>query len=233
MCKQQNAAAGPAAATTLKRRAARVCAALEAQFGNPTPVRRRNPLDQLCLTVLSQTTTSTNTRRSYESLRAAFPAWEQVVNAPPHKVARAIKSGGLARVKAARLQASLRAIHRRAGKLNLSFLRRLSDREALEWLVALPGVGHKTASCVLLFALGRPVMPVDTHVLRLSRRLGLVPNSSHAPECQQILQSLVSNHRLYALHLNLIAQGRRICRARNPLCRECVLSSICPSARIA
>jgi endonuclease-3 len=207
-----------------------VCAKLEAEYGNPASAKSRNPLDQLCITVLSQSTTSINTRRSYEGLRAAFPTWEQVMNAPLHQVARAIKSGGLARVKAARLQASLRAIHRRAGKLSLAFLRRLPDKEALEWLVALPGVGQKTASCVLLFALGRPVMPVDTHVLRLSRRLGFVPEPSDDRECQQILESVVAPHRLYALHLNLIAHGRRICRARKPLCRECVLSSMCPSA---
>jgi endonuclease-3 len=216
-----------------RRRAALVCAKLEAEYGKPAPAKSRNALDQLCLTVLSQSTTSTNTRRSYERLRAAFPTWERVMNAPLHQVARAIKSGGLARVKAARLQASLRAIHGRTGKLSLAFLGRLPDKEALEWLVSLPGIGWKTASCVMLFALGRPVMPVDTHVLRLSRRLGLAPHSSGARECQEMLESVVAPQRLFALHLNLIAHGRRICRSRKPLCRRCVLSSICPSADCA
>jgi endonuclease-3 len=138
--------------------------------------------------------------------------------------------GGLAEVKAARVKLVLREILDRRGNLDLAFLRRLSLEDAKAWLRGLPGVGPKTAACVLLFSLGMPAMPVDTHVFRVARRLGLVPEGASVEKAHDLLQRAVSPGDVYPFHIYLIQHGRRICRARKPLCGRCVLAERCPSA---
>jgi endonuclease III len=192
------------------------------------------PLDELIATVLSQHTSDINTARAFSSLRQAFPTWDRVLNARPDDLASAIRSGGLAQVKAPRIQAILREIEAESGTLSLDWLARLPTGDARAWLTSLPGVGPKTASCVLLFSLGRPAMPVDTHVYRVSRRLGVIGERVPAANAHEPLERAIGADRdaVYALHLNLIAHGRAVCRARNPACGRCVLADLCPSAPI-
>jgi endonuclease III len=192
------------------------------------------PLDELIATVLSQHTSDINTARAFSSLRQAFPTWDRLLDARPDDLAAAIRSGGLAKVKAPRIQAVLREIEAESGALSLDWLARLPTDDARAWLMSLPGVGPKTASCVLLFSLGRPTMPVDTHVYRVSRRLGVIDERVPAASAHEPLERAIGPDRdaVYALHLNLIAHGRAVCRARNPACGRCVLADLCPSAPI-
>jgi endonuclease-3 len=203
-------------------------------YGRPAWSSYGTPLDELIGTVLSQHTTDSNTARSFASMRARFPTWRAVAAAPVAAVADAIRCGGLANVKAPRIQRILHAVPIVDGDHSLDLLRELPIDQARDWLVALPGVGPKTAACVLLFSLGLPAMPVDTHVHRLSRRLGLIAPEVSAEAAHALLDAMIGSDRdtTYALHLNLIHHGRRICTARNPACERCVLASVCPSAAL-
>jgi len=194
-----------------------------------------DPVAELVLTILSQATNDRNRDRAYVALRRAFPTWEDVLRADPPEVARAIAPAGLGPQKAPRIIEVLRRIAadpRAGGRPDLGFLETMSDAEALEYLTALPGVGPKTGACVLLFALGRPVFPVDTHIHRLARRLGLVPGNFDAARTQRELAQVAPNdaEACHELHVNLIAHGRAVCRARRPDCAHCALADICPSA---
>jgi len=186
-------------------------------------------LEELVLTVLSQHTSDVNAGRAFDSLRTAFPSWEDVVRAPTRVVADAIRSGGLADTKAPRIQAILREVAER-GAFDLSFLAGLSDDEARAELMSLPGVGPKTAAVVLSFSLGRDAMPVDTHVHRVTRRLGLVPQKASAERADRILHDLVPEGLRTPLHVALIRLGREICKAPTPRCAICPLKDICPAA---
>jgi endonuclease-3 len=194
------------------------------------PPRRSDPLEELILTVLSQHTSDVNAERAFESLRAALPSWADVVRVPTRAVADAIRSGGLADTKAPRIQAILREVEEQRGVFDLSYLRELSDEQARMELVSLPGVGPKTAAVVLSFALGRDAMPVDTHVHRVTRRLGLVPPTTSAERADRILHELVPAGLRTPLHVALIRLGREICKAPTPRCRICPLKDICPTA---
>jgi endonuclease III len=202
--------------------------------GRPHWRSHGDPLDELIVTVLSQHTSDVNTERAFASLRHRFPNWHDVMHAPVDEVAAAIRTGGLANLKAPRIQRILSAILELSGELSLESLRSLPLEDARQWLCRLPGVGPKTAACVLLFSLGLPAMPVDTHVHRVSRRLGLIDADLDANSAHTRLDSLLGNDRelVYALHLNLIQHGRLICKARLPRCGSCVLASICPSANV-
>lgn len=188
-----------------------------------------DPLDELIGTVLSQHTSDINTERAFRSLKERFPRWEQVRTAPVDEVADAIRSGGLARIKAPRIQRILDTILQEHGELSLDWILPLPVEQARAELTELPGVGPKTASCVLLFSLGLPAMPVDTHVHRVSLRLGIIPPKTSAEAAHTMLESLVGADRdaVYALHLNLIAHGRAVCAARNPRCDRCPLQECC------
>ncbi|MFN8591319.1 MAG: endonuclease III [Thermomicrobiales bacterium] len=208
---------------------------LDGAYGRRTWSSHGSPLEELVATVLSQHTSDLNTARSYASLRRAFPTWEEVVSAPTHLVADAIRCGGLANIKAPRIQQILRDIRDKTGLYDLACLVEMPMDEARSWLMNLRGVGPKTAACVLLFSLGLPAMPVDTHVFRVGQRLGLIdkdvpPESAHA-----FFEAGLAHDRdaIYSSHLNLIAHGRSICRARSPRCGECVLARLCPSAAIS
>ena len=205
---------------------------LEDVFGRPQWRSHGPPLEELVATVLSQHTSDLNTAKSFASLRSRFPSWKDVVEAPTVEVAVAIRSGGLAEMKAPRIQLILRKVHSQTGDYSLDWLKSLPLAEAREWLLALPGVGPKTAACVLLFSLGLPSMPVDTHVQRVSRRLGFVESRSSAESSHEALNRLIGpdRDRIYALHMNLIRHGRETCRARRPACSRCCLVRICPSA---
>jgi endonuclease-3 len=185
------------------------------------------PLDELIATVLSQHTSDVNSARAFQSLRRAFPTWDHVLAAGVDEIAAAIRVGGLAGVKAPRIKACLAGLAERYGVLSLDFLADLSIAEARSILEAIPGVGPKTAACVLLFSLGRPALPVDTHVHRVSERLGLVPPGASPEQVERQLEAQLPPKAYYAFHVNLIAHGRRTCRTQRPRCEACPLSDLC------
>lgn len=200
---------------------------LRALYGAPAPHRRLPALDELVLTILSQHTSDVNRDRAYASLRSRLPHWEDVLAAPAREVADAIRAGGLADQKAPRIQAALAAAAASGHGLDLEWLAGLPADAALAWLTALPGVGIKTASCVLLFSLREPVMPVDTHVHRVATRVGLIPPGTTAERAHALMTALTPPARMLEGHLLLIEHGRRTCRARNPLCGVCPLAARC------
>jgi endonuclease-3 len=180
----------------------------------------------LIVTVMSQHTSDVNRDRAYGRLRERFPSWEQVVDAPVEEVADAIRPGGIADVKARRIQEILGEIERRESGLDLDRLNELPDVEVVDYLCSLPGVGPKTAACVLVFAMGRDAFPVDTHVHRVVTRLGLAPSGS-AEAAHRLLEPAIPPELRYELHVQLIRHGREICKPRLPLCSQCVLFDLC------
>jgi endonuclease III len=191
------------------------------------------PLDELIATVLSQNTTDSNSGAAMDRLRAAYPDWADAARAPLPHLAAAIRPAGLHRQKARSIRAILRRLIRERGRPDLGFLRRRSTSEIRDYLLSLPGVGPKTAACVLLFSLRRPVLPVDTHVHRLCCRLGLIGPRVTAEEAHEVLAGMVPSSNVYAFHVLLIEHGRKVCRARRPDCCRCVLAEICPSTACA
>jgi endonuclease-3 len=183
------------------------------------------------LTVLSQHTSDVNAARAFDGLRARFPTWGSVARARPESVADSIRSGGLANVKAPRIRGILRQVFDREGRYDLSFLAKMSDAEARAYLSSLNGVGPKTAAIVLAFSLGRNALPVDTHVHRVSRRLGLIPPKASAERAHVILEDLVPPELRVPMHVGLIRLGREICKAPRPRCEVCPLSDVCPTGR--
>ncbi|NLE62099.1 MAG: endonuclease III [Planctomycetes bacterium] len=200
---------------------------LERQFGLPDGSLRTDPTEELIRTILSQNTNDVNRDRAFDSMWARFGSWEAVAAAPAGDLAEAIRSGGLGKIKAPRIQNALRRVKERSGAYDLSFVCSLPLEEAQAWLQALPGVGPKTAACVLLFACGIPVMPVDTHIHRVAGRLGLIPKGTSANAAHSLLTGLVPVPMIYPLHINIIRHGRRTCRAGRPLCDGCVLADLC------
>jgi endonuclease-3 len=188
-----------------------------------------DPLGGLVGTILSQHTSDVNSARAYQQLVATFPTWEQVRDAPTEQVAQAIRSGGLANMKAPRIQEVLRVLTERlrGASLSLDSLVTLPLAEARAYLRSLPGVGPKTAACVLLFSLGMPAFPVDTHVLRTSKRLGLIGSKVSADQAHVIFEAIVPGDWAYPLHVNLIQHGRRVCHAQRPDCEHCPLRLEC------
>jgi endonuclease-3 len=203
---------------------------LKQEYGPRKWHPHHDPLSELILTILSQNTTDLNTRRTFSSLVSTFGNWEEVANGDVERIAEAIKSGGLAKIKASRIKLILNQILERNGSLDISFLKEFSIPEARTWLQEFSGVGPKTANCVLLFAFGKPAFPVDTHVYRVSRRLGLLNSKVPIKDAHEILENLTPKEDIYEFHLNLVEHGRRVCHARQPQCPKCVLKEICPSA---
>ena len=212
------------------RRVREIHRLLARAHGPLDPPRRLDPLDELLLTILSQNTSDVNRDRAWTGLRARFPTWEEVASARPRSVAAAIRSGGLANTKAPRIIAVLREIRRREGSIDLGWMRKASDGEVEQYLVSLPGVGPKTAACVLAFSLGRPALPVDTHVARVATRLGLLPARTPSAAAHRILAELVPAPIRVSMHVALIRHGRTICRAGRPRCEMCPLRDLCPTA---
>ena len=198
-------------------------------YGDRTPLRRLEPVDELILTILSQNTSDINSRRAFKSLADAFGGWDKVAHAPGARIAKAIQAGGLADVKSRYILGALQYLEKEAGGYDLSFLKGMELGAARAWLMRLPGVGMKTASCVLLFSLDMPAFPVDTHVLRVAGRLGLVAPKTTADAAHLEMERLVRPADIYRCHVLLIEHGRKTCRARRPLCGVCIISSQCPS----
>lgn len=192
-----------------------------------TSLRHEEPLDGLIFTVLSQNTNDRNRDLAYARLRERFPKWRDVMNAPREAVMNAIKVGGLNRIKTMRIQEILKEVKETFGSFSLKDLRKKRPEEVRFYLESIPGVGPKTAACVLLFDLGIPAFPVDTHVARVTKRLGWVPQDTTPFEIQCILEELLPKDRFFDGHLNLIHHGRMVCKARKPSCPSCPIRSFC------
>ena len=219
-----------ASSENLVRRAALTLGRLRERFG---PLHWRphgDPLTELVLTILSQHTNDTNSGRAFASMQRRYPTWDDVLAAEPEALADSIRQGGLANQKAPRIQQVLARVSEDCGDWNLDHLAQMPLNEAKTWLRSLPGVGPKTAACVLMFALGRPALPVDTHVFRVARRLGLIGERVTAEQAHVVLEALVQPEDTYAFHIALIKHGRHTCTARNPNCGDCPLNDFCPSA---
>jgi len=195
--------------------------ALNGHFGTPVLNHPKDPLSELVFTILSQNTTDTNRDRAYERLRDRFPAWRDVLEADREEVEEAIRVGGLGRQKSARIQEILRTIHRKRGELSMEYLGEMSVDGAREELLSFTGVGRKTAAIVLLFSLGRPAFPVDTHVHRVARRLGLIPEKMGADAAHDVMEGLVPPSHYFDFHINLIRLGRTVCGPRRMMCASC------------
>jgi endonuclease-3 len=209
-----------------------IIARLSELYGEPVWRPHGDPMSELVLTILSQNTSDSNSGRAFMRLRQRFPTWEAVLDAPPDEIESAIAVGGLARIKTPRIKAALAAVHEKRGGFDIEFLRDLPLDEAKAWLRELNGVGPKTAACVLMFALGRPALPVDTHVHRVAQRLGYVPATASPEKAHDILEAVLTPEEIYPFHIMLIKHGRRLCRAQRPLCEQCPLLEGCPAGKV-
>ena len=212
---------------SLKRKALRVHQVLLDVYGDEGWHSNKPPLDELISTILSQNTNDRNRDRAFANLRATFPTWEEVRDAPLVDVIDSIRSAGLANQKGQCIQSMLHDLTLERGSLDLEFLRYMPLEEARSWLTSYKGVGPKTAAIVLLFSLDKSAFPVDTHVYRVSGRLGLRPVKMTADDSHAYLESILPPDTYYAAHINLIRLGREVCSARSPDCPNCVLKRMC------
>ena len=196
-------------------------------YGTPQWRKNTPPMDELVSCILSQNTSDTNRDRVFDSLKARYPTWQEVIDAPTPELIDTIRMAGLANQKAPRIQGVLRTIQAENGDIDIDFLNDLPLDEARDWLTRLNGVGPKTAAIVLCFAFNRPAFPVDTHVHRVSRRIGFLPDKITAEKAHPIMEAIVPPEDYYAFHINLIQHGRSICHARNPKCERCPLTDYC------
>mgnify|MGYP000851305502 FL=1 len=196
-------------------------------YGERPYRQHHEAVDELVLTILSQNTSDLNSGRAFANLREVYPSWEDVLAAPPDRLAEAIRAGGLAQIKAPRIQAALQRILAERGAFELEFLRRMPVAEAKAWLTGLDGVGAKTAACVLLFGLGIPAFPVDTHVHRVTRRLGIAPAKASPEQVSAWFEALLPAELYYPYHVLVIQHGRELCKAQRPRCEMCPLSILC------
>jgi len=203
---------------------------LEQEYGPREWHANEDPLDVLIGTILSQNTSDANSGRAFAALKASFDNWEAVAAAPVEHIAEVIKSGGLSRIKAARIKQVLERIQKDRGCISLDFLKSKTTDEAEQYLLGLPGIGRKTARCVLLFSLGKPSLPVDTHIFRVAKRLGLIGTNTSVEKAHKLLQEQIPRAKVYQFHVHMIEHGRRICRARQPRCQRCIFRGICPSS---
>jgi endonuclease-3 len=216
--------------TDFERRQAKyapVADILREVFGYPDWRPFLPPLDELIDCILSQNTSDTNRDRAFDALKAAFPTWEAVMNAPTEAVITPIKPAGLSNQKGPRIQEVLRRIYDERGELSIDFLGDLPIDEAKAWLTRFHGVGPKTAAIVLCFAFNRPAFPVDTHIHRVGQRIGFLPSGISADDAHPFMEAIVPPQDYFAFHLNMIRLGREICSARRPLCEICPLTSFC------
>ena len=184
------------------------------------------------MTLLSQHTSDINSGRAFAQLKERLPTWEEVAAAPVSRVADAIRPGGIADVKARRIKRVLEEVSEREGRLDLERLHSLGDAEAFEYLCSFHGVGPKTAACVLVFSMDRAAFPIDTHVHRVTRRLGLISDSASADAAHSLLEPAVPPELRYEFHVQLIRHGREVCKARHPRCSGCVLLDLCPAGAV-
>ena len=212
-----------------RARAAEVMRLLSSEYGPFEWEPRYDPASELVYTILSQHTSDINSHRAFSNLMDTFGSLEAVTNADVDEIEGAIKSAGLFRVKAPRIKAVLERVRAEVGSFDLSFLAEMPLDEAKAWLLRLDGVGPKTAAIILCFSLGMPAMPVDTHIFRVSRRLGLIGLKVNADQAHDILEPLVEPEDVFAFHLYLINHGRQVCKAQRPRCADCVIADGCPS----
>lgn len=212
----------------MKSKIAKVIELLNREYGEKKWKKRQDPIDQLIQTILSQNTSDKNSHAAFTNLKTRYPTPESLLEAPEDRIAETIRVGGLENIKAKRIKEALQAIKSKTQDLNLFHLEELPAEEALSFLTTLKGVGPKTAACVLLFSFGKPVLPVDTHIFRVSKRLGLIGDVDRV-KAHEILQRLVPPEQVYSFHINMIEHGRKICKTK-PKCQECVLRGICESA---
>jgi endonuclease III len=200
---------------------------LERVYGVPENRRAQDPLDMLIQIILSQATSDTNSHRTFAALKKRFPTWEQALRAREATIAETIRSGGLANQKATVIKSVLRQIKEEHGTLDLSFLHKLSAPEATRYLSQFRGIGPKTVACTLLFACRKEVFPLDTHIFRVLRRIGLIPQKCTDARAHEIMNRLVPAGKFYSFHVNLIRHGRALCRPRDPLCERCPVIEYC------
>ncbi len=205
----------------------RIIRLLEQEYGLPRWRVRGEPVAVLVQTILSQNTSDKNSEPAFRRLMSSFLGWEEVAGASEEEIARCIQSGGLGKVKTRYIKQALGEVKRRCGSFNLEFLKKMTVEDARKWLMELPGVGIKTASCVLLFGLKMPALPVDTHVFRVATRLGLIKQGTSMERAHRELEAVVAPEDVYRFHVLLITHGRRACRARLPHCTRCVLREVC------
>jgi endonuclease-3 len=211
----------------LKAKVERIALLLERRYGIPKKEKEVDPLDILIQTILSQNTNDRNRDTAYQRLKNRFPNWEDVLSAKTREVISAIQPGGLAQKKARRIHELLRWIKRHEGNMSLSFLKEMGSGEIKNAIGHLKGIGPKTINCLLLFGLSREAFPVDTHVLRVGKRLGFIPEEIDAEKAHEWMVPLVPNRKSLSLHLNLIQFGRSICKAKNPQCNICFFTKDC------
>lgn len=202
------------------------------EYGPVEWVPGYDPAHELVYTILSQHTSDVNSHRAFSNLIKAFDSIEAIAEAPVKEIQEAIRMGGLANIKAPRIKAVLRQVVESVGSYDLSFLREMPLAEAKEWLRELPGIGPKTAAIILCFSLGMPAMPVDTHIYRVSKRLGLIGERITAEKAHDLLEPMVAPEDVFAFHLYVIRHGREVCKSQRPLCDRCVLSQVCPSRHL-
>ena len=191
---------------------------------------RYDPASELVFTILSQHTSDVNSERAFRRLLETFGSLEEVAKGDTELIAQSINPGGLARIKAPRIKKVLNLIIEELGSLDLSFLGEVPLEDAKAWLRRLPGIGPKTAAIILCFALGRPAMAVDTHIFRVSKRLGLIGPKTNYERAHETLERAVDPEQVYPFHMALITHGRKVCKAPRPLCKQCVLAFGCPSS---
>ena len=211
----------------IKAQAEKIHQILLEEFGSPTWRPHLSPVGELVSTILSQNTNDLNRDKAYDSLRAHYPTWEEVRDASEESIIDTIRIAGLANQKGPAIQNALRKITEERGQIELDFLKSLTSQEAIKWLVNLKGVGPKTAAIVLLFSLDMPAFPVDTHVYRITGRLGLRPEKMSANQAHEYLAEIFPVESFYAVHLNIIRLGREVCQARSPKCSICPLRRYC------
>jgi endonuclease-3 len=200
---------------------------LERTYGVPENRHASDPLDMLVNIILSQATSDTNSDRTFAALKKRYPTWDSLLRARTSTIAETIRSGGLANQKAAVIKDVLGQIKEDHGTLNLSFLNELSSEEAAQYLSRFRGIGPKTIACTLLFACRKEVFPLDTHIFRVLRRVGLIPQKCTDKRAHEIMDGLVPPGKFYSLHVNLIRHGRALCRPRDPLCERCPIVEYC------
>jgi len=205
----------------------KILSLLDRAYGKTRPFRKTDPVDEIIRTILSQNTNDKNSLGAFVVLKKNFKTWEAALKAGTSTIERLIKHAGLANLKAKRIKDVLMEIKRRQGIISLAILDDLDIGPAVEYLRSLKGVGPKTAACVLLFSFGKPVMPVDTHIYRVSKRLGLIDSRIGIEEAHNALTGLVPKNLIYRFHLGIIEHGRRTCKAQNPRCGFCVLYNMC------
>jgi len=218
------------AGAALRRRTARAVAALERRFGVPEWDGPEPPLDALVRTVLSQSTSDVNSGRAFDALKEQFPTWDEAFAAGPEAIEAAIRAGGLARQKSRRIHDLLGWVKERFGAFSLDAVQEMPTEQVFETLLPLDGVGVKTVAVMLLFACGRDCFPVDTHVHRIVRRVGLVPATASAERTFHLMKPLVPKGKALSFHVNLLTLGRTLCRPTDPKCPECPLRGMCDYA---